>query len=82
MPGEPPGSGDPLDPDGLVGRAAEAAAIRRMLDGAPRFVLPITLRAYGGQMLRLAGPGPGVRRTAQAMAGRPPTAPGQPRRGS
>ena len=34
MPGEPPGSGDPLDPDGLVGRAAEAAAIRRMLDGA------------------------------------------------
>jgi len=35
MPGEPPGSGDPLDPAGLVGRAAEAAAIRRMLDGAP-----------------------------------------------
>jgi predicted ATPase len=35
MPGEPPGSSDPLDPDGLVGRAAEAAAIRRMLDGAP-----------------------------------------------
>ena len=35
MPGEPPGSGDPLGPDGLVGRAAEAAAIRRMLDGAP-----------------------------------------------
>jgi predicted ATPase len=34
MPGEPPGSGDPLDPAGLVGRAAEAAAIRRMLDGA------------------------------------------------
>ena len=26
MPGEPPGSSDPLDPDGLVGRAAEAAA--------------------------------------------------------
>jgi predicted ATPase len=35
MPGEPPGSSDPPDPDGLVGRAAEAAAIRRMLDGAP-----------------------------------------------
>ena len=35
MPGEPPGPGDPLDPAGLVGRAAEAAAIRRMLDGAP-----------------------------------------------
>ena len=35
MPGEPPGSSDPLEPDGLVGRAAEAAAIRRMLDGAP-----------------------------------------------
>jgi hypothetical protein len=35
MPGEPPGSSDPLDPAGLVGRAAEAAAIRRMLDGAP-----------------------------------------------
>ena len=35
MPGEPPGSSDPLDPDGLVGRAAEAAAIRRMLDGPP-----------------------------------------------
>ena len=35
MPAEPPGSGDPLDPAGLVGRAAEAAAIRRMLDGAP-----------------------------------------------
>jgi predicted ATPase len=35
MPGEPPGSRDPLDPAGLVGRAAEAAAIRRMLDGAP-----------------------------------------------
>jgi hypothetical protein len=34
MPGEPPGSSDPLDPAGLVGRAAEAAAIRRMLDGA------------------------------------------------
>src|SRR6185437_8128973 len=34
MPAEPPGSGDPLDPAGLVGRAAEAAAIRRMLDGA------------------------------------------------
>ena len=34
MPGEPPGSGGPLDPAGLVGRAAEAAAIRRMLDGA------------------------------------------------
>jgi hypothetical protein len=39
MPGEPPGSSDPLDPAGLVGRAAEAAeavAIRRMLDG-PRW---------------------------------------------
>ena len=35
MPGEPPGSSDPPDPDGLVGRAAEAAAIRRMLDGPP-----------------------------------------------
>ena len=35
MPGEPPGSSDPLDPAGLVGRAAEAAAIRRMLDRAP-----------------------------------------------
>ena len=35
MPGEPPGPSDPLDPAGLVGRAAEAAAIRRMLDGAP-----------------------------------------------
>ena len=35
MPAEPPGSGDPLDPAGLVGRTAEAAAIRRMLDGAP-----------------------------------------------
>ena len=35
MPAEPPGSSDPLDPAGLVGRAAEAAAIRRMLDGAP-----------------------------------------------
>ena len=35
MPGEPPGSSDPLDPAGLVGRAAEAAAIRRMLDEAP-----------------------------------------------
>ena len=35
MPGEPPGSSDPPDPAGLVGRAAEAAAIRRMLDGAP-----------------------------------------------
>src|SRR2546430_14114485 len=35
MPGEPPGSSDPLDPAGLVGRAAEAATIRRMLDGAP-----------------------------------------------
>ena len=35
MPGELPGSSDPLDPAGLVGRAAEAAAIRRMLDGAP-----------------------------------------------
>ena len=35
MPGEPPGSSDPLDPAGLVGRATEAAAIRRMLDGAP-----------------------------------------------
>ena len=35
MPGEPPGSSDPLDPAGLVGRAAEAAAIRRMLDVAP-----------------------------------------------
>ena len=35
MPGEPPGSSDPLDPDGLVDRAAEAAAIRRMMDGAP-----------------------------------------------
>ena len=35
MPAEPPGFGDPLDPAGLVGRAAEAAAIRRMLDGAP-----------------------------------------------
>jgi hypothetical protein len=34
MPGEPSGSSDPLDPAGLVGRAAEAAAIRRMLDGA------------------------------------------------
>ena len=34
MPGEPPGSSDPLDPAGLVGRTAEAAAIRRMLDGA------------------------------------------------
>ena len=34
MPAEPPGSSDPLDPAGLVGRAAEAAAIRRMLDGA------------------------------------------------
>ena len=35
MPGEPPGPSDPLDPAALVGRAAEAAAIRRMLDGAP-----------------------------------------------
>ena len=35
MPAAPPGSSDPLDPAGLVGRAAEAAAIRRMLDGAP-----------------------------------------------
>jgi hypothetical protein len=34
MPGEPPGSSDPPDPDGLVGRAAEATAIRRMLDEA------------------------------------------------
>jgi hypothetical protein len=63
MPGEPPGSGDLLDPDGLVGPAAEAAAIRRMLDGAQRsvlladrpagnearFVLPVTLRAYGAR---------------------------------
>lgn len=35
MPGEPPGPSDPLEEAGLVGRAAEAAAIRRMLDGAP-----------------------------------------------
>ena len=35
MPGEPPGSSDPLEEAGLVGRAAEAAAIRRMLDGPP-----------------------------------------------
>ena len=35
MPAAPPGSADPLDPADLVGRAAEAAAIRRMLDGAP-----------------------------------------------
>jgi hypothetical protein len=35
MPGEPPGPSDPLDAAGLVGRAAEAAAIRRMLDGPP-----------------------------------------------
>src|SRR4029077_11348127 len=35
MPAEPPGSGDPLDPAGPAGRTAEAAAIRRMLDGAP-----------------------------------------------
>jgi hypothetical protein len=35
MPGEPPGSSDSPDLAGLVGRAAEAAAIRRMLDRAP-----------------------------------------------
>jgi hypothetical protein len=30
MPAEPPGPSEPLDPAGLVGRAAEAAAIRRV----------------------------------------------------
>jgi hypothetical protein len=40
MPGEPPGSSGPLDPVGLVGRAAEAAAIRRMLDGASLVARP------------------------------------------
>jgi hypothetical protein len=61
MPGEPPGSSDPLDSDGLVGRAAEAAAIRRLADrpagNEARFGLPVTLRAYGGQMLRRLGQG-------------------------
>ena len=72
MPGEPPGSSDPLDPAGLVGRAAEAAAIRRMLDGAP-LVTVTGLPGVGKTAVSLAaaraaaaptGPGPGVRRTA------------------
>jgi hypothetical protein len=53
MPAEPPGSGDPLDPAGLVGRAAEATAIRRMLDGAP----PVTVTGL-----------PGVGKTAVSLA--------------
>lgn len=53
MPGEPPGSSDPLDPAGLVGRAAEAAAIRRMLDGA-RLVTVTGLPGVGKTAVSLA----------------------------
>ena len=47
----------------LLAERSVLLADRLAADGA-RFVLPVTLRAYGGQMLRRAGPGPGVRRTA------------------
>src|SRR5690349_21753443 len=53
MPGEPPGSGDLLGPDGLAGPAAEAAAIRRVLDGA--------------QLVTVTGL-PGVGKTAVSLA--------------
>ena len=56
MPGEPPGSSDPLDPAGLVGRAAEAAAIRRMLDGAP-LVTVTGLPGVGKTAVSLAAAG-------------------------
>ena len=58
MPGKPPGSGDPLDPDGLVGRAAGAAAIRRMLDGAALVTvtgLPGVGKTAASLLLRLVG---------------------------
>ena len=61
MPGEPPGSSGPLDPAGLVGRAAEAAAIRRMLDGASLVTvtgLPgVGKTAVSLATARTAGPG-------------------------
>jgi hypothetical protein len=73
MPGEPPGSSDPLDPAGLVGRAAEAAAIRRMLDGAP--LVTVTGAARGGQDRGEPGRGArgcrGFRRRQPAAAARP-----------
>jgi predicted ATPase len=61
MPGEPPGSSDPLDPAGLLGRAAEAAAIRRMLEGSPL----VTVTGL-----------PGVGKTAVSLAAARAAAPG------
>src|SRR6266576_5870996 len=64
MPGEPPGPSDPLEEAGLVGRAAEAAAIRRMLDGAP-LVTVTGLPGVGKTAVSLA-----AARAAAAGAGR------------
>jgi hypothetical protein len=74
MPGEPPGSRDPLDPAGLVGRAAEAAAIRRMLDGAP-LVTVTGLPGVGKTAVSLAAARGrrGLRRRQPAAAARPAT---------
>jgi serine phosphatase RsbU (regulator of sigma subunit) len=47
MPAEPPESADPLDPAGLVGRAAETAAVRRMLDGSAAFIEPYAAPPLG-----------------------------------
>ena len=53
MAGEPPGPSDPLEEAGLVGRAAEAAAIRRALGGA--------------RLVTVTGP-PGAGKTAVGLA--------------
>jgi len=80
MPGEPPGSSDPLDPAGLVGRAAEAAAIRRMLDGAP--LVTVTGLPGVGKTAVPQDAGPGDQPGTAAGAGRddgggPPAAAGR-----
>src|SRR5258708_21071384 len=61
MPGEPlPGEplpGESLRPEGLVGRAAEAAAVRRLLDGA-RLVTVTGLPGVGKTVVGLAAASP------------------------